>query len=195
MKTVESMDIFATVLNLCGIGQPAGSRAYSLLRKDYTPRTDVYAEGGLVIAPAENPFADVTLRVPYSPSQFDPGAMLRTDKWKLYAHSFDCRELYDLEKAPKEICNVYNDPTYVSVVQALTVRLTQRMLCHGQAPEHLPLPVLTGMSVSGLPLRDDVCTDIMSCAGIRPNRERQPKRVQQPEKAILRNRLPAESCS
>ena len=75
---VETPDMLATILDLCGVPQPAGSRAYSLLQKDYAPREDVFAEGGTYLTPLAEPIAGVNLRAPHSPSQYGPGSMLRT---------------------------------------------------------------------------------------------------------------------
>ncbi|NOU36794.1 MAG: sulfatase-like hydrolase/transferase [Kiritimatiellaceae bacterium] len=165
---VEAMDIFASVLDICQVHQPEGSRARSLTGKEYRPRADVFAEGGLLIAPVEQAIPELNLRAPYQPSQFGPGAMLRTGKWKLCAHSFDCWELYDLEEDPHECRNVFNEPVNASVVRELTVRLVQRMMCCGQSPEDLCRPVITGIGSDGIPLWDDECTRIMNCAGILP---------------------------
>jgi arylsulfatase A-like enzyme len=165
---VEAMDVFATVMDLCGVPQPAGSRACSLLRDDYTPRTDAYAEGGLLISTVDDPIPGACLRAPFGPTHFGPGAMLRTDKWKLCAHSFDCWELYDLENDPCESLNLYANPDYAPVVQELTVRLMQRMLCHGQAPEHLTKPVVRGVDPAGIPVWDNVTASMISCSGFLP---------------------------
>jgi len=166
---VEAMDIFATVLDLCGVPQPVGSRAYSLLRENYTPRTDAYAEGGLLVSTVDNPLPGVRLRAPFGPTHFGPGAMLRTKKWKLCAHSFDCWELYDLENDPCESLNLYDDPRCAPVARQLTVRLMQRMMCAGQAPEHLPKPVVQGTDSAGIPVWDDVTASMISCSGFLPD--------------------------
>ncbi len=165
---VEAMDVFATVLDLCGVEQPEGSRAYSLLQEDYQPRADAYAEGGLLIAPPGEAISGVSLMAPHSPTQFGPGSMLRTKKWKLCSHSHDCWELYDLENDPCEARNLYNDPEQASVVRTLTARLVQRMLCHGQAPGQLPHPVVTKIDEKGFPFWDDTCTAIMEGSGALP---------------------------
>ncbi len=161
-RMVEAMDLFATVLDLCGVAQPEGSRANSLLNPRTPPRTDVYAEGGLLLAPPKAPLPGVKLIAPFQPTSFGPGAMLRTDRWKLCVHSFDCWELFDLENDPHECRNLYDDPQYSAVVQKLSVRLTQRMLCHGQAPEHFPPPVVEGIGEDGIPKYDDASTAIMN---------------------------------
>lgn len=167
---VESMDVFATVLDLCGVEQPEGSRAYSLLQDDYQPRTDAYAEGGMLIAPPKKAIPGVSLVAPHPPTQFGSGSMLRTKKWKLCSHSHDCWELYDLENDPCETRNLYADPLYASILQELTVRLTRRMMCAGQAPEHLPRPVFKGIDEFGVPEWDDISTGIISASGTFPGR-------------------------
>lgn len=149
---VEAPDLMATVLELCGIEQPAGSHAYSLLTDGYQARADVFAEGGTYLAPLDAPIPGVNLRAPHGPSQFGPGAMIRTRKWKLCAHSFDQWELFDLENDPYENSNVAQRPENATLLQALSQRLTQRLLCQGQAPEHLPRPTCAGLDEKQMPI-------------------------------------------
>jgi arylsulfatase A-like enzyme len=165
---MEAMDVFAAILDLCGVAQPPGSRAHSPAADGYQPRQDVYAEGGLLIASVDEMSAAVQLKAPHAPCQFGPGAMLRTDRWKLCAHSFDCWELYDLQNDPQECCNLFNVPEVAAVVRELTVRLIQRMMCYGQPPEHLPVPVMQGIGEDGLPVWDTRTVRIMDCAGMTP---------------------------
>lgn len=163
---IEAMDVFASILDLCGVAQPQGSRARSLVSEAYSPRTDVYAEGGLLLQTVKDVIPDLNLRAPHPPSQFGPGAMLRTDRWKLCVHSFDCWELYDLQEDPHETINRFNDPDCAAVVQQLTVRLVQRMMCYGQAPEDLPKPEMQEIGEDGLVVWDDFSTEIMDCTGM-----------------------------
>jgi arylsulfatase A-like enzyme len=165
---IEAMDVFATVLDLCGVEQPAGSRAYSLLSPGYEPRADVFAEGGVLIAPPADPIPGANLRAPHGPSHFGPGAMLRTERWKLCSHSFDCWELYDLENDPAESRNLYGDPEYAAVARGLTQRLMVRMMCMGQAPEHLPHPKVAKLNDEGLPVWDIDVLSIELADGYRP---------------------------
>ncbi|WP_372798489.1 sulfatase-like hydrolase/transferase, partial [Pontiella sp.] len=165
---VETMDVFATVLDLCGVPQPAGSRAHSLVRPDYQPRTDIYAEGGVLVAPPEEPIEGANLRAPHGPSHFGPGAMLRSNDWKLCSHSFDGWELYDLQQDPSEKNNLYGDPAYADIAQQLTQRLMARMMCMGQAPEHLPHPKAVSLNDEQLPVWDIDVLSIELADGYRP---------------------------
>ncbi|VGO11786.1 Arylsulfatase [Pontiella desulfatans] len=149
---VEALDVFATVLDLCGVPQPEGSRAYSLLSANHEPRADVFAEGGIQMAPLEEPIRKANLRAPHGPTHFGAGAMLRTDRWKLCTHSFDGWELYDLENDPSDSCNLYDKPELAPVARELTQRLMARMMNHGQAPEHLHRPEVAGLDEAGMPL-------------------------------------------
>ncbi|MDP4611358.1 MAG: DUF4976 domain-containing protein, partial [Opitutales bacterium] len=149
---VETQDMMATILDLCGVPQPEGSRAHSLAKDDYQARADVFAEGGTYLSPLDQPIKGVNLRAPHSPSQYGPGSMLRTKKWKLCTHSFDCWELYDLENDPAECHNVVNEPANAEVLQQLSQRLMQRMLCMGQAPEHLAQPQCIGLDEQDMPI-------------------------------------------
>lgn len=134
---VEAMDVMATVLDLAGVPQPAGSRAWSLLRPDYVPRTDVFADGGLYRRPPADPVPGLRLRGANPPTAYGPGAMLRTRRHKLCVAAFDVTELYDLAVDPHETTNLAGDPAHADLQAELTARLMARMLCAGQAPEHL----------------------------------------------------------
>jgi hypothetical protein len=50
---------------------------------------------------------------------------VRTKRYKLirFYHDIDEWELYDLEKDPDEVKNVYSDPAYADVVGELTAEL------------------------------------------------------------------------
>ena len=53
---------------------------------------------------------------------------VRTDRYKLirfYADADNTWELYDLEKDPKEMKSVYNDPAYATIRAELTTRLDE----------------------------------------------------------------------
>ncbi|MEI6892106.1 MAG: sulfatase-like hydrolase/transferase [Pontiella sp.] len=165
---VESIDIFASVLDLCGVEQPAGSRAYSLLTPGYQPRIDVYAEGGIQLAPEAHPIPGANLRAPHGPTHFGAGAMLRSKDWKLCCHSFDCWELYDLKNDPNESFNLYDDPKYASIIRALSERLMARMMNQGQAPEHLLCPKTIGVDESGMPIWNMNYDHIELRDGLRP---------------------------
>jgi hypothetical protein len=73
-----------------------------------------------------------------------------------------------LQNDPQECCNLFNVPEVAAVVRELTVRLIQRMMCYGQPPEHLPVPVMQGIGEDGLPVWDTRTVRIMDCAGMTP---------------------------
>ncbi|PCJ60964.1 MAG: sulfatase [Planctomycetota bacterium] len=76
---------------------------------------------------------------------------IRTDKYKLiYWYNEDLGEdgarpadfeekeweLFDLEKDPLELFNVYNDPAYSDIIKETTEKLNAKMLAIGDIPEH-----------------------------------------------------------
>ncbi len=134
---VEAMDVMATVLDIVGVPQPAASRAWSLVRPDYAPREDVFCEGGLYRIPPQLPVPGLRLRAANAPTAYGPCAMLRTRRYKLCIAAFDRTELYDLQNDPHETRNLAGDPACADLQAHLTRRLSERMLCAGQAPEHL----------------------------------------------------------
>ena len=151
---VECMDMFATILDAIGVPQPFESRAHSLLAPGYEPRVDAYAEGGLYLQSMTEPIEGINLRAPHPPSNFGPGAMLRTKDWKLCLHTFDRGELYDMKNDPHECNNLYDEPGQAGRVAKMTLRLLQRQLCQGQAPEHMPAPAATGVDEEGYAVWD-----------------------------------------
>ncbi len=134
---VEILDVFPTLLDLCSLPAVEGSRARNLLGHSL-PRADVYSEGGLYRRQPTEPLSNRELRAPGSPTHFGPGAMLRNREWKLCLHSMDQGELFNLVHDPHEMHNLYQDPNHREVRDLLIQRLTQRLLCLGQAPEYLP---------------------------------------------------------
>lgn len=58
---------------------------------------------------------------------------VRTARYKLihFYYNIDEWELYDLEKDPKEVKNVYNDPTYADVVKELKAEITKLQKQYG----------------------------------------------------------------
>ncbi|MBK6931580.1 MAG: sulfatase [Saprospirales bacterium] len=69
---------------------------------------------------------------------------LRTKRYKLLHFYFDIDawELYDLEKDPQELRNVYDDPAYFNIRFSLTRRLRQLQEYYGERPEDYLLPLL-----------------------------------------------------
>jgi arylsulfatase A-like enzyme len=45
-------------------------------------------------------------------------------------------ELFDLQKDPLELFNVYHDPAYADVAKTMTAKLDAEMLRIGDVPEH-----------------------------------------------------------
>ena len=58
---------------------------------------------------------------------------VRTDRYKLihFYYNIDEWELYDLEKDPKEMKNVYNDPAYADVVKELKAEIVKLQKQYG----------------------------------------------------------------
>ncbi len=134
---VELMDGMATVLDLCGLKQPKGSHARSLAGKT-PPRRDIYAEAGMLVRQPLEPIPGHVIKGAMPPTAFGPGAMIRTEDWKLCLYGEDRGELFDLRVDRHETSNLFDDPRYTSTQIALMGRLAQRMMCFGQMPEDLP---------------------------------------------------------
>jgi len=135
---VEAMDLMAGALDLCGVAQPEGSLAKSVASPSWKPRPDVLACGGLRLQGPEKRIEGLALKAPHAPSQYGPGAMLRTDEWKLVAYADGDEELYNMKDDPFETKSLAADARFSSVKEALRLRLLRRLLCDGAEPESLP---------------------------------------------------------
>ena len=60
---------------------------------------------------------------------------VRTDRYKLihFYYDIDEWELYDLEKDPREMKNVYGDPSYAVVQKNMHERLTETRTKYGDS--------------------------------------------------------------
>lgn len=68
---------------------------------------------------------------------------LRTQRYKLVHFYFDIDawELYDLEKDPQELNNVYDDPAYLNIRSHLRKRLDELQVYYGDKPEDYLRPL------------------------------------------------------
>lgn len=131
---VELMDGMATVLDLCGLPQPNGSHARSLTR-GARPRRDIYADSGMLVRQPQEPIPGHIIKGASPPTAFGPGAMLRTEDWKLCLYAEDRGELFELHSDPHETINRFDNPTFAEIKTTLMQRLSQRMMCFGRMPE------------------------------------------------------------
>jgi arylsulfatase A-like enzyme len=135
---VETMDAMATVLELCGLPQPDGSHARSLQANNFEPRLEIFGDGGLFRRQPEAADPTVKFKAPFAPTSFGPGAMVRTDDWKLCLYAEDEGELFDLENDPHETRNLYHKSEYQRIRLRLSELLGKRLLCKGASPRDMP---------------------------------------------------------
>lgn len=118
-RVVELVDLYPTLVELCGLEMPGGLEGRSLapllrnpeMEWDH-PAYSVWSEDG----------------------KHFTGVSVRTEKWR-YAEFFgrgEGRMLLDPEKDPHEMTNVAEDPANAAVVERLSA------LVHGYARGHLP---------------------------------------------------------
>ena len=97
----QQMDIGPAILQLAGVEPPATMEAESILPaiegKEWTPRDYVFAEHGRDGILQETEFM----------------SMVRSDDWKL-VHFVDSSDgqLFDLQKDPDEVINLWHDPAH-----------------------------------------------------------------------------------
>jgi arylsulfatase A-like enzyme len=67
---------------------------------------------------------------------------VRTDRYKLihFYYDIDAWEMYDLEKDPRELSNVYADPAYAATRRAMTAELDRLRTLYGDTDEARFLP-------------------------------------------------------
>ncbi|MBB6633169.1 sulfatase-like hydrolase/transferase [Cohnella thailandensis] len=143
-EPVELFDIMATVLDLANIEAAHDHFARTLVPQlggaSGDPQRAVYADGGY--DPREphcfegDPVRDAwfannpeSIYWPKArqqqehPDSVGRTTMLRTGDYKLIRRTADRSELYDLKKDPRELNNVYEDPSYASIRSELESRL------------------------------------------------------------------------
>lgn len=101
-ECVSNIDTFASVLGMLGIGAPEGLKQDGL---DFSP----------LLRGEKVPWRDAIFgQYDLHNSNLAFMRMIRTDKWKLVRFHFTnlLDELYDLEKDPGELNNLYYDPAY-----------------------------------------------------------------------------------
>jgi choline-sulfatase len=143
-EQVELFDIMATITEAAEVKLKHTSYARSLapqLRGDAgDPDRAVFCEGGYNLnEPHCNPGTSANTQslqipqAPYYPKMMQQrehpktvgrGVMIRTLTHKLVLRTYDGNELYDLEKDPQELCNVYGKKGYGEI----ETRLRKRML-------------------------------------------------------------------
>ncbi|HEU4390935.1 MAG TPA: sulfatase [Blastocatellia bacterium] len=135
-RTVELLDIYPTLAELCGLKPPAGLEGRSLRplldnpqarwnKAAYTQVDRIGPQLGGPLPPnqaAANPQAPPASRAPHF-----MGRSVRTERWR-YTEWDEGRkgvELYDHDKDPHEYRNLANDPAYAKTVEQLK-RLLRR---------------------------------------------------------------------
>jgi len=141
---VEMVDLAPTLYELCDVEPPPGLVGRSLLpvirERDQSFRDSVYAEGGREreLLEMKNPYLysqgrPMAYAAKYkvffdNPLTLARSAMVRTKRYKLVYRLNGIAEIYDLEKDPGELHNVYNHPDYLEVRENMMRLLVERLL-------------------------------------------------------------------
>jgi arylsulfatase A-like enzyme len=126
---VEAIDLAATFLDVAGVEAPATMQGRSL----------VGLAEGQISDWREDAFSEIDLRInprmhgPNDPDSRDYVAMICTQDWK-YVHfpTLEIGELYDLNRDPHELENLFYDPAYAEKVAEMRLRLLDRMMMNQQ---------------------------------------------------------------
>ncbi|MFC1498047.1 sulfatase [Verrucomicrobiota bacterium] len=110
-RVVEHVDLYPTLVELCGYTPPAGLAGQSMVP--------------LLNDPASNEWAD---KAAYTVTYKGKGESLRTDDWhlNLWSDGKAGIELYDVRKDPGEFTNLAKDPKHGEILERLMADLRAR---------------------------------------------------------------------
>ena len=128
----EEVDMVPTLLEILGVQIPptmvGRSWVQALDAGDDTGRDTILCEAGGGCPTCQEPIEGFTITAPHAPTSFGPGAMIRRGNLKLSVYADDLGELYDLEKDPHELHNLYHDDSYRAVRDEMTLLLLKRVM-------------------------------------------------------------------
>lgn len=128
----EEVDLTPTLLELLGVEIPptmVGTSWVSALdRGDDRGKETILCEAGGGCPTWKQPIENFTITAPHAPTSFGVGAMIRKGTYKLSIYGDDRCELYDLEKDPLELENLYEEPAFYKVREELTLLLLKRVI-------------------------------------------------------------------
>lgn len=128
----EEVDLVPTLLELLGVEIPptmVGTSWISALdREDDRGKETILCEAGGGCPTWKQPIENFTITAPHAPTSFGVGAMIRKGTYKLSIYGDDCCELYDLDKDPMELENLYREPAFYKVREELTLLLLKRVI-------------------------------------------------------------------
>ena len=117
----ENIDVSATVLRCAGLAAPDSMQGEDLLTG--CQREFVFSEGQYG-----------------SDKKPCMGYMIRDKRYKLLVRgTLDDGMLFDLQRDPFELDNVFHDPAYADVLSKMKARLTEKMLFSGAGKNHCDL--------------------------------------------------------
>lgn len=134
-QLTESVDLFPSILDFCGLEIPETSQGRSLTPliaadgEDYSERKILFAENVMpeVITHGETGYFFVPGKGVGGVRHPD-AKMARTRRWKLNYYPGNGGELYDLEQDPGEWNNLYDDPAHQGAVEELKSALLDWMI-------------------------------------------------------------------
>lgn len=129
---VEEVELAPTLLDLLDIPIPptmvGKSLKNALENYDYSGKESILCEAGGGAPTPKQPLSNFSLRAPFPPTSFGPGAMLRMDNWKISVYADDRGEMYHLKNDPLELDNLYGRAEYMEKQLELITALLQRTL-------------------------------------------------------------------
>lgn len=129
---VEEVDLAPTILESLGLPVPpsmVGRSFYNDLQAgNDSGRSNIIVEAGIQAPTPQSPEPQGNYKAPGAPNSHGTGAMITNGRFKLSMYHDDRGELYDLEKDPHEMMNLFDDSLYAEVQAKMTRLLTQRLL-------------------------------------------------------------------
>lgn len=142
---VETIDVFPTLMDLCGLSIPADCHGHSLVplvasaKGQYAARDAIFSENII-------PEVITTKHLDF---EFQPGVgikgirhpdakMVRTDRWKYNYYPEGFAELYDLTNDPLEQQNLANEPAHAATVAELKGRILDWLITSTETDQIAP---------------------------------------------------------
>lgn len=128
----EEIDLVPTLLESVGIKPPATMVGKSwkadLDANNTLGKETILCEAGGGAPTWKEPIEGYCIKAPQLPTSLGPGAMLRKGDWKITIYHDDRCELYNVQKDPHEMQNLFEDPAFKEIRDELTLLLSKRLL-------------------------------------------------------------------
>lgn len=128
----EEVDLVPTLLDMLGVEIPPTMVGHSWVHEldegNDRGKKSILCEAGGGAPTCKKPIEGLILKAPHLPTSLGVGAMIRRGAYKLSIYGDDLCELYNLEKDPDELDNLYGMEESRQIQNELTLELLKRVL-------------------------------------------------------------------